>query len=98
MFNLNCFDKRGQTPLHYAVEKQDYEMFEALIQDPFIDANICDQHEFVKPRRLSVIFSAFHKILYRMEKFSMRKKFNEDIVREYTDYESNKGYLEVFKS
>jgi hypothetical protein len=33
-----------------------------------------------------------------MEKFVMRKKFNEDIVRDYTDYESNKGKFEVFKS
>ena len=64
VFNLNLRDKRGQTPLHYAVEKQDYEMFQAIIQDPYVDANLPDTQDFSKARKLSVIFSAFHKMLY----------------------------------
>ena len=59
--------------MHFAVEKQDHEIFRALINDPYLDVNAVDTEEFFKPRRLSVIFSAFHKILYRQEKRIMRK-------------------------
>lgn len=72
VFDFNIKDKRGQTPLHFAVEKQDYDMFHALICDQWIDANIVENEDFYKARRLSVIFSAFHKMLYRKEKFPMR--------------------------
>jgi len=65
---MNIRDKKGMSPLHYAVDKQDYEMFLALIKDPYIDANSCETEDFYKPRRFSVIFSAFHKILYKKEK------------------------------
>jgi ankyrin repeat protein len=69
---VNLRDKRGQTPLHYAVEKQDYEMFLTLLDDPYIDPNALELEQYFKPRRLSVIFSAFHKMLYRKEKHIMR--------------------------
>ena len=59
--------------MHFTVEKQDYEIFKALIMDKFLDVNAVDKEEFYKARRLSVIFSAFHKILYREEKRIMRK-------------------------
>lgn len=44
--------------------------------DPWIDVNAIETDNFYKPRRLSVIFSAFHKMLYRKEKFIMRSVFN----------------------
>ena len=31
LFDFNIYDKRGLTPLHYAVEKQDYDLFYALM-------------------------------------------------------------------
>jgi ankyrin repeat protein len=69
---VNVRDKRGQTPLHYAVEKQDYDMFLTLLDDPYIDPNQLELDNYFKPRRLSVIFSAFHKMLYKKEKHIMR--------------------------
>ena len=41
-FDINLKDKRGQTPLHYAVEKQDHEMLRVLLQDPYVDVNCLD--------------------------------------------------------
>ena len=38
-FDFNILDKRGATPLHYAVEKQDHELFLALVTDPYTDVN-----------------------------------------------------------
>ena len=61
-------------------------MFNELIADKYIDPNIEDTIEFLKPKKYSVIFSAFHKILYRMEKFTMRKKFCEEVRDNYIDY------------
>ena len=72
MFDFNICDKRGHTPLHYAVEKQDHDLFSALINDPYINVNKYDDELFEKARRSSVIFSAFHKILYNKEKLPMR--------------------------
>ena len=74
-FDFNILDKRGMTPLHYAVEKQDHDLFLALISDPYIDVNKVDTEELNKARRSSVIFSAFQKILYCKEKLCMKKKF-----------------------
>lgn len=74
-FDFNILDKRGATPLHYAVEKQDHELFVALITDPYTDVNQVDSEELNKARRISVIFSAFHKILYAKEKLPMRRLF-----------------------
>lgn len=37
VFDFNILDKKGQSALHYAVEKQDYEMFVTLLDDPYID-------------------------------------------------------------
>ena len=53
-------------------------MFHAIIDDPYIDAAAVDTCEYLKARRLSVIFSAFHKMLYTKEKQLMRKKFAEN--------------------
>lgn len=73
VFDFNIRDKRGLTPLHYAVEKQDHEMFLALIRDEWVDPLAYDTEEFAKARRCSVIFSAFHHILYNREKLPMRR-------------------------
>ena len=81
MFDFNTFDKRGHTPLHYAVEKQDHDLFVSLINDPYINPNEYDIEVYEKARRSSVIFSAFHKILYNREKYPMRKKFFYDESR-----------------
>lgn len=62
MFNLNILDKRGQTPLHYVIEKSYYDLFIILLADPYIDIYALD-FNLMKPRRISVIFSAFYKIL-----------------------------------
>lgn len=75
---MNMRDKRGITPLHYSIEKQDYDMFQCLLNDPYIDPFQVDS-DFIKPRKLTVIFSAFHKILYSREKIFMRKKFIKDL-------------------
>lgn len=48
-------------------------MFLALIRDEWIDPHAVDTEEFHKSRRSSVIFSAFHHILYHREKLSMRR-------------------------
>jgi hypothetical protein len=37
LFNLNLLDKKGMTGLHYAVDKQDHDMFLALIQSSNLD-------------------------------------------------------------
>lgn len=50
-------------------------MFLVLMSDPNVDVNILDDAEMQKARKFSVIFSAFHKILFSREKFKMRKKF-----------------------
>jgi hypothetical protein len=47
-------------------------MFLTLLDDPYIDPNALELDQYFKPRRLSVIFSAFHKMLYRKEKHIMR--------------------------
>ena len=64
VFDLNIRDRQGLSPLHFVVEKQDYTMFLILLEDPYIDVNQVEIDKFLRPRRLSVIFSAFHKILY----------------------------------
>ena len=46
VFDFNVRDKRGQTPLHYAVEKQDHDMFLALIRDEWVDPHAHDTEEF----------------------------------------------------
>lgn len=48
-------------------------MFIALIRDEWIDPHSVDSEEFQKSRRCSVIFSAFHHILYHREKLAMRR-------------------------
>ena len=39
VFDLNIRDRQGQGPLHFVVDKQDYEMFMILLQDPYVDVN-----------------------------------------------------------
>lgn len=53
-------------------------MFLALISDDWIDVNATDNEKTERARRSSVIFSAFHKILYQREKIIMIKKFASD--------------------
>ena len=48
-------------------------MFQAIVQDPYVDANLPDTQDFGKARKLSVIFSAFHKMLYQKEKYPMKR-------------------------
>jgi ankyrin repeat protein len=86
IFDLNMRDKRGHTPLHYAVEKQDYELFRIITTDKYINVHLHDEHEFLRPRRLTVIFSAFHKILYHREKMIMRKRFYQEVNDFYVDF------------
>ena len=85
VIDLNVRDKRGQTPLHYAIDKQDYEMFMTLLSDPFIDPCAPDS-DFMKARRGTVIFSAFNKMLYAREKIRMRRQFEADLQTEYVDF------------
>ena len=85
MVNINQKDKRGITPLHYSIEKQDYEMFQLMLQDPYIDPFAVD-NDYMRPRRLTVIFSAFHKMLYSREKIYMRRKFCKDLTTDYVNF------------
>ena len=48
-------------------------MFLALIRDEWINPHTVDTEDFHKSRRCSVIFSAFHHILYHREKLAMRR-------------------------
>ena len=81
LFDFNQREKRGLTPLHFALEKQDHAMFLALIGDQWLDVNAADTEKVDRARRSSVIFSAFHKILYQREKIIMAKKFAENSDR-----------------
>lgn len=83
--DVNIKDKRGITPLHYSIEKQDYEMFQWLLLDPYIDPFAVD-NDFMRPRKLTVIFSAFHKMLYSREKIYMRRKFSNDLAADFVDF------------
>ena len=65
-------------------------MFLILLDDPYIDVNLVELEKFLRPRRLSVIFSAFHKILYHKEKHQMRKGFQEDLNNLYVDFKDVK--------
>jgi len=86
VFNLNLKDKNGQTPLHYILEKQDYELYQIVLQDKHLDVNQVNDSDFYKPRRLTVIFSAFHKVLYSREKILMRRVFHGDLLNNYVSY------------
>ena len=87
VFNFNLYDKKGFTPLHYAVDKHDYEMFLALLEDPYLDILKLDDTDLcMKPRRQTVIFSAFHKILYLFEKLAMRKLFQKTLMKDYISF------------
>ena len=85
MFDFNILDKRGSTPLHYVIEKGDYDMFTILLKDPYIDIFAVDEN-LLKARRISVIFSAFHKILFSREKLAMKRVFNKCLWTEFVDY------------
>jgi len=39
-----------------------------------------------KPRRKTVIFSAFHKLLYAREKFIVKKMFQKELCEQYVDF------------
>jgi hypothetical protein len=62
-------------------------MFIEIIKDPFLDPFTTDNDEMEKARKSSVIFSAFHKILYNKEKYFMRRVFTSDLINHYTDFE-----------
>ena len=61
--------------LHRAVEKQDYNTFLFLLRDRNTNVHCLDHENYNKARYYSVIFSAFHKILYSREKLTMRRYF-----------------------
>jgi hypothetical protein len=61
-------------------------MFLTLLDDPYVDPNELDLDTYFKPRRLSVIFSAFHKILYKKEKHLMRQAFSREVAANYVDF------------
>lgn len=77
IFDFNQHDKKGLTPLHVVIENQDHLMLLEVCKDPFIDPTIVDLESLMKPRLRCAIFSAFHKILYRLEKRAMQKKLIE---------------------
>lgn len=81
VFDFNLRDKRGLPPLHYSVEKQDHDMFLALIKDKWVDPHGLDSEDFARARRSAVIFSAFHHILYMKEKMVMRRLFQENQIK-----------------
>lgn len=80
IFNLNVLNSRGHTALHYAIEKQDHELLLILLRDPYIDLFQVDEDRVCMPRRLTVIFSAFHKILYHREKLRAKALFCKQLV------------------
>lgn len=86
IFDFNILDKGGRTPLHYAVEVKDYEMLHALLQDPFIDPSKVDTDTYSKARRGTIIFSAFHKLLYQQEKLKVRRQYQRSVQGTSTDY------------
>jgi len=43
VFDLNLKDKKGMSPLHYAVEKQDHSMFMYLLKDANLDIWLLDE-------------------------------------------------------
>ena len=75
------------TALHYAVEKQDHDMYHSLMHSEFIDIFKLDE-EFLRPIQNTVIFSAFHKILYKREKLRALKLFNQDLLSNYIAFNS----------
>ena len=62
-------------------------MFTILLTDPYIDVFALDEN-LLKPRRISVIFSAFHKVLYTREKLYIRRVFHKCLNTEFIDFHS----------
>lgn len=62
-------------------------MFTVLLADPYIDVFALDDN-LLKPRRISVIFSAFHKVLYTREKLYIRKLFQKCLNTDFVDFHS----------
>lgn len=60
-------------------------MFLALLADPYLDILKLDEN-LAKPRDISVIFSAFHKILFKKEKYMIERGFRQDVQKEYIDF------------
>jgi ankyrin repeat protein len=85
LFNLNLLDKKGMTGLHYAVDKQDHDMFLALIQSSNLDIF---QVDFLYQRAIhnTVIFSSFHKILYKREKLRALKLFQKELISNFISF------------
>ena len=85
IFDLNVRDKKEMTPLHYVLEKQDHQMCISLLGSPDVDIYLLDG-EFQRPKHLTVIFSAFHKMLYKKEKMAMLKVFKRELELSYIDF------------
>lgn len=71
-------------------------MFKILLEDKFLNVHLHDEHDFVRARRLSVIFSAFHKILYQREKIQMRKRFYKEVNDHYTEFQQINNFDKRF--
>lgn len=60
-------------------------MLLTMLEDPFLDCFKTDDEYVVPARRLTVIFSAFHKILYHREKVHARRAFHSRLKNDYVE-------------
>ena len=57
-----------------------------ILKDPFVDPFLVDEEHIQKPRKNTVIYSPFHKILHHREKMIVRKMYHKDFVEDYIDF------------
>lgn len=57
-----------------------------MLEDPYIDCFQPDDESVTSARRLTVIFSAFHKILYHREKILARRAHYRSLKKDYVDF------------
>lgn len=100
IFDFNVINARGTTPVHYAIEKHDHEMLIAILEDPYVDLRKTDEDRVCKARRLTVIFSAFHKILYQREKIIAKREFVRNNMNhgKSNRFLQNQGFVPVSMS
>lgn len=65
-FDFNIKAKKKQTPLHYAISKTNFEAFLFMLSNNLSNIWSLDE-QFKTPRAISLINSAFYKILFKME-------------------------------
>lgn len=61
-------------------------MLITLLKDPYIDPFLVDEENIVKPRKNTVIYSPFHKILQHREKMIVRKMYYKHFIEDYIDF------------